>query len=181
MLNVVPATLKIPLIELSTYPFEITLRNNMYLFTVSTAFWRMADMVLNFGFGCFFGQTLCSFQGCPNFERFIFVNAGLQVQESVCHGLPCTVSFSEHAGPGFWTQALIVTAASKVRNNRKHIIFIPSKTKWPNFSPSKHKHNAGKMRLLELVSYWSAQHWSRPIGRQGQKHLQKTVSQALAT
>ena len=37
------------------------------------------------------------------------------------------------------------------------------------------------MRLLQLVSYWSTQRWFRPIGRQGWKHLQKTVSQALAT
>ena len=93
MLNVVPATLKIPLIELSTYPFEITLRNNMYLFTVSTAFWRMADMVLNFGFGCFFWTNPLLLSRLSQFGTF-HLYAGLQVQQSVfspsvmvCHAL----------------------------------------------------------------------------------------------
>ena len=44
---------------------------------------------------------------------------------------------------------------------------------------SKHEHNAGKMRLLQLDFHWSVQCCSRPIGRREQKHLQKTVSQIL--
>ena len=146
----------------------------------------MADIVLNFGFGWFYSENafdpfnLCQIWSVSSLRR----SASTWILMWFGHDLSCTVSFSEHSvtDSALWTQASIVTATPPLfqrRESTKAWNFHSFKPAEP--TPSKHEHNAGKMRLLQLVSYWSAQHWSPPIGKQGQKHLQKTVSQALAT